>query len=787
MLLNPKSHISLKREVLDKVFAKMNKMQREAVFTVNGPLLILAGAGSGKTTVLVNRIANMIYFGNAYNDENANDDLTDEEISELEGYLNGNDVPLDRLSGIIGREQIKPWSILAITFTNKAASELKERIFDMLGDAANDINAATFHSSCVRILRREIDKLGYASNFTIYDTDDSIRLIKDCMKALDISERTFPPRAVLTQISRAKDKLKGPEIFASEAGADYRLSEIAKIYTMYQDRMKEANAVDFDDIISLTVRLFEEYEDVLNHYQNWYKYVLVDEYQDTNHAQYKLISLLTKKHENLCVVGDDDQSIYKFRGANIENILSFEEQFEEAKVIKLEQNYRSTGTILSAANSIISNNKGRKGKNLWTDLGDGEKIDVLKTLDDKSEAQFVANRIASAVKEGGKYSDHAILYRTNAQSRAIEQSLVQNGIPHKIIGGQRFFERKEVKDILAYLSVINNEFDLLRLTRIINEPKRGIGNATIAALEELVFELRISPFDILRDAREYPTLSKRATPLTAFVTMMDEISEFADGDFGVLIDELVDRTGYTDSLKKHGFDGETRLDNIDELKSYVMDYQEENEDGTLGGLLEEVSLYTDQDSLEDASDYVVLMTIHSAKGLEFPNVFIVGMEENIFPSYRSVAEGDDEIEEERRLAYVAITRAKKKACITTASERWQFGKISRNTQSRFLREIPSELINYRDEAIRARVKKPKAEPVAEMGYLQREQIRREPKNEVKTPAKSYVEGERIKHNIFGEGKIIKATAMGNDTMVEVAFDSGSNKKIMANFAKLKKL
>ena len=787
MLLNPKSHVSLKREVLNKVFAKMNNMQREAVFTVKGPLLILAGAGSGKTTVLVNRIANMIYFGNAYNDESANDNLTEGEIAELEGYLNGNDVPLERLSQIIGTDRIEPWNILAITFTNKAASELKERIYNMLGDEAGNINAATFHSSCVRILRREIDKLGYTSNFTIYDTDDSIRLIKDCMKAFNIPERSFPPRMVLTQISRAKDKLTDPDTFTNDTVSDYRLSEIAKVYAMYQERLKEANAVDFDDIISLTVRLFEEHPDVLNHYRNWYKYVLVDEYQDTNHAQYKLISLLTKKHENLCVVGDDDQSIYKFRGANIENILSFEQQFKDAKVIKLEQNYRSTGTILSAANAVIANNKGRKGKKLWTDLGDGEKIDVLKTLDDKSEAQFVANRIAEAVKEGGKYSDHAVLYRTNAQSRAVEQSLTQNRIPHKVIGGQRFFERKEVKDILAYLSVINNEFDLLRLTRIINEPKRGIGNATIAALEELVYELRISPFDILRDAKQYPTLSKRANPLIAFVTMMDEISEYADGDFGILIDELYDRTGYRDSLQKHGIDGETRLENIDELKSYIMDYQENSEDGTLGGLLEEVSLYTDQDDLEDASDYVVLMTIHSAKGLEFPNVFIVGMEENIFPSYRSINDGDDEIEEERRLAYVAITRAKKKAYITTASERWQFGKICRNTQSRFLREIPSDLINYRDEAIRARVKKPKPEPASEMGYLQREQIRREPRNEEKTPVKQYVEGERIRHNIFGEGKIIKATAMGNDTMVEVAFDSGSNKKIMANFAKLKKL
>lgn len=786
MLLNPKSHIDLKREVLDKVFAKMNDMQREAVFTVNGPLLILAGAGSGKTTVLVNRIANMVYFGNAYYDD-ANNHLSDEDIAELEDYVNGKDVKLERLSQLIGSAPIKPWSILAITFTNKAASELKERIYNMLGDVANDINAATFHSSCVRILRREIDKLGYDSNFTIYDTDDSIRLIKECIKTLDMSERLFPPRAVLTQISRAKDKLKGPDVFTSEAGADYRLSEIAKIYTMYQNRLKEANAVDFDDIISLTVRLFEEYDEVLNHYQNWYKYILVDEYQDTNHAQYRLISLLTKKHENLCVVGDDDQSIYKFRGANIENILSFEEQFEEAKVIKLEQNYRSTNTILSAANAIIANNKGRKGKELWTDLGEGEKIEVLKTLDDKSEAQFVANRITSAVKEDSKYSDHAILYRTNAQSRVIEQCLIQNGIPHKIIGGQRFFERKEVKDMLAYLSVINNEFDLLRLTRIINEPKRGIGNATIAALEELVFELGISPLEILRQAKEYPTLSKRATPLTAFITMVDEIKELANGDFGELMDELIERTGYKESLLTHGFEGETRLENIEELKSYIMNYQRENEDATLSGLLEEVSLYTDQDDLDDASDYVVLMTIHSAKGLEFPNVFIVGMEENIFPSYRSVAEGDEEIEEERRLAYVAITRAKKKAFITTAAERWQFGKIGRNPQSRFLREIPSELVNYRDEASRVRVKTPKTEPTSEMGYLQREQIRREPKKEAVTPSKQYETGERIKHSIFGEGKIIKATAMGNDTMVEVAFDSGSNKKIMANFAKLKKI
>ena len=476
------SYIELKRKALNKAFSNLNPEQRQAVFTVNGPVLILAGAGSGKTTVLINRIANMMYFGNAYFDETERT-VTDEQKATLIDFIEGKKSDLGELAEIVAVNPITPWSILAITFTNKAASELKERLQRTLGEDAKEVNAATFHSACSRILRREIEALGYNKNFTIYDTDDSVKVVRDIEKSLDISDKMFPPKAVLSAIGRAKDKLMTPAMYAAEANGDYRSEVIAKIYAEYQRRLKEANAVDFDDIIMLTVTLFEQEPDVLRHYQRLYKYVLVDEYQDTNHAQYKLISLLTREHENLCVVGDDDQSIYKFRGATIENILSFENQFKSCSVIKLEQNYRSTQNILSSANAVISHNDGRKDKSLWTDLGDGDKVIHHSVNDDRDEARYVADKVLEHIKNGGKYSDCAVLYRMNAQSRSVEQGFVKSGIPYKMIGGHKFLDRAEVKDILSYLCVISNNGDMLRFKRIVNNPKRGIGDATIANIE----------------------------------------------------------------------------------------------------------------------------------------------------------------------------------------------------------------------------------------------------------------------------------------------------------------
>ena len=778
----------LKRKALEQYFSKMNEMQKKAVFKVKGPVLILAGAGSGKTTVLINRIANMIHFGNAYYDTNEYS-ISDNERMFLENFANGVETDYDRLRDIIAVDCVKPWSILAITFTNKAANELKERLNDMLGDEAEGIRAATFHSACIRILRRECANIGFENNFTIYDSDDSLRTIKLSIQDLDLSEKMFPPRAVLSAISSHKDKMVSPEAATVKASGDYKALVIAKIYKRYQQRLKDANAMDFDDIILYTVRLFKKYPDVLDHYQNLYKYILVDEYQDTNTVQYKLISLLSEKFGNLCVVGDDDQSIYKFRGATIENILNFEDQYPDSMVIRLEQNYRSTQNILSGANHLIKHNDGRKGKNLWTDKGDGKKICVYKSINERSEGAFIADTILNNVNNGRNYNNHAILYRMNAQSNVIEQVLASNGIPYRIYGGLKFYDRKEIKDILAYLSVINNNNDLLRLRRIINEPKRKIGDATVALLEQITSDLRISPVETMRQSAELAPLVKKSVILRELAQVFDELTDMSTIlPLDELLDELLERTGYKKYMESLGDEGVGRLENINELKTTMATYAVNAPEPSLSGFLEEIALYTDLDTLDENADYVTLMTMHAAKGLEFPVVFVVGMEENIFPSARCM-DFPDEIEEERRLAYVAITRAKEELYLTHAYSRMLFGRTNNHRVSRFIKELPADLLEKTQEnGLNSALN---SSPV-QSGYSNmslKAQIARSSlingvgKNNQVTEV--FKVGQRVKHRIFGEGMVTNAVPMSNDTMLEVVFDKVGTKKLMANFAKLK--
>ncbi|MBQ3160680.1 MAG: UvrD-helicase domain-containing protein [Oscillospiraceae bacterium] len=789
-MANKLDFIGVKRKALDAYFGKLNDMQKKAVFTVNGPVLILAGAGSGKTSVLVNRIANMVTFGNAYASESIPASVDDSDIAFLDNYNGSTDEEsVSRLAEIIAENRINPWNILAITFTNKAAGELKERLRAMLGGQADNICAATFHSACVRILRREIDKLGYTSSFTIYDSDDSQRLLKSCYDPLDLSDKTFPVKTVLGVISSAKDKLITPTEFEKEAAGDYRKLGIAKLYKLYQQRLRDANALDFDDIIRLTVELFEQEPEVLAHYRNLYKYVMVDEYQDTNEAQFRLVSLLAGGHGNLCVVGDDDQSIYKFRGATIENILNFEEQFDNATVIRLEQNYRSTQNILSAANSVISNNLSRKAKKLWTDAGDGDKVTVFKAYDESAESRFVAETILEQVKDGASYKDFAILYRMNAQSNSIERAFTHSGIPYKVIGGMRFYDRKEIKDMTAYLSVLNNNRDMLRFKRIINEPKRGIGDTTLSMIEQISVDLNVSPIDVMRDSESYAPIAKKSALLTKTAAMFDHLIEFAETHtLSELLDELLDKTGYANAMKALGDEGTGRLENISELKTTMEQYTEANGDeASLSGFLEEISLYTDVDKLEEDSDVVYMMTMHSAKGLEFPTVFIVGMEEGIFPGVRSMNSLED-MEEERRLAYVAITRAKKKLYISHAKQRMLFGSTNRNLISRFAKEIDSDYVERVDSTMKIADESNDVIVQSVPKYtLQSELANRKVEQAKKKAEADFSVGERVKHNIFGEGTVLSVKKISNDAMLEIAFDSVGTKKLMANFAKITKI
>lgn len=784
------SYSELKKATLERYFSRSNNMQKQAIFQVDGAVLIIAGAGSGKTTVLCNRIANMLLFGNAYNSTEERT-LTAEDEKFLQDYCAGkyenDEATIARLSTTLGDNKIEAWRILAVTFTNKAASELKERLSKM-GANTEGIWAATFHSTCVRILRQDIEKLnlGYKSNFTIYDSDDSLRVIKDAMKTLNISDKTVNPKLIANQISRAKDKLLVPAAFVESVDGkqDFQLSAAKQIYGEYQKRLNAANALDFDDIIMKTVQLFEKDSEVLNHWQNRFRYIMVDEYQDTNLAQYKLVSMLANKYGNLCVVGDEDQSIYRFRGATIENILSFEDEFK-SKVIKLEQNYRSTETILNAANKVIANNTQRKDKKLWSDLGKGDLISINRFSTEQEEAMFVTDKIMENKKDGKNFSDNVILYRTNAQSRTFEIALNKCAIPYRIIGGVRFFERKEIKDIIAYLSVLNNKFDIVRFKRIVNEPKRNIGDATQAEIERIAMGLAISPIDVMRDADNYPTLSRKAKALVPFGEIMSELSiQMESGLDGNIIDNILELTGYGTAMRLLGDEGINRLQNIQELKSNMLTFAEENSEATLSDFLEQVALVSDMDSYEMGEDRVVLMTMHSAKGLEFDTVFMVGTEENIFPSYRSMFD-PTEIEEERRLAYVAITRAKQMLYITHVKQRMLYGQTMRNKLSRFVNEIPEEYTEFND-AVKPTIPKSVYQKPKKPGYLQSHTSSTHT-DETAQQSQAFSIGDRVVHGVFGEGTILSARKMGGDMLLEVAFDTVGTKKVMANFAKMTKV
>ena len=780
--------IELKRAALNHYFQNLNTPQQQAVFHVNGPVLVLAGAGSGKTTAMIHRIVQMIHFGDGWVQANAS--ITKEDAAYLKDYITDKQpADLERLCSILAVQPIQPWHTLAITCTNKAANELRSRLLQAIGEeCAPMLHASTFHSACVRILRRSISKLGYDSNFTIYDTDDSQRLMKSCIADADVSEKQFPPRAVLTEISLAKDRMCSPEYFCIEAGSDYRKMVIGKLYKEYQNRLKSANALDFDDLIYKTVELLESFPEELEYYQNRFRYIMVDEYQDTNHAQFRLVQLLSQKHQNLCVVGDDDQSIYRFRGATIENILNFEKQFQNAVVIRLEQNYRSTKTILEAANDVIAHNAGRKEKTLWTDLEDGKKIIWYKAVDETDESRFVAEKIEKEVQNGASYQDFAVLYRMNAQSNNIERMFVKEKIPYHIYGGTRFYDRKEIKDVLAYMTILYNPFDMVRFKRIVNEPKRGIGDATMEMLENITRDLGISPIDVMRDSETYPVLSKKVAHLKKFALMVDELTDAVKTmQLDEFFDLLLQKTGYADYLKNMGEEGKIRLENVQELKSNILKYMKESELPSLENFLEEVSLYADAEQTETAPDTVSMMTIHAAKGLEFKTVFLIGMEENIFPSARSINSLDEnDLEEERRLAYVAITRAKKQLCVSTTDRRMLFGMTTSNPRSRFLGEIQGDCMEQVQSKKNVAAGTRKVEMVQSIS-LQQQLASRRNHHPQKTAAKSvnYSVGTRVRHKIFGEGTILSITDMANDSMLEIGFDQVGTKKVMANFASSK--
>ena len=794
-LSNPwaKDSLLLRKKILEAQYARLNDKQKEAVFRTEGPLLILAGAGSGKTTVLIQRIANIIRYGNAYASAEFPSALTEADLELLTRYAAGEE-GVDRRAAdrLLACRPAKAWQILAITFTNKAAGELKDRLYAMLGDEGNDVWASTFHAACARMLRRDADRIGYTSHFTVYDTDDSRRLMRDCQKALNIEERFLPVKSILGEISRAKDNGLSPKEYAETVGSDFRLSKIAEAYAMYQRRLREGGAMDFDDLLFNAVKLLETSPETLDYYQNRFRYVLVDEYQDTNRIQCRFIKLLADKWKNLCVVGDDDQSIYKFRGATIENILYFEREYPDAHVIRLEQNYRSTQNILDAANGVISNNSERKGKTLWTGNGEGEKLSIYTADNEQDEASYIVDVLIEEAAKGRSYSNFAILYRMNAQSNTIEKNLVKSGIPYRIIGGHRFYERKEIRDMIAYLSVINNPGDEVRLRRIINEPKRAIGDKTVNIASEIADGLGIGLFEVLTHADEYDRLKRSAQKLMGFAAMITELMEFNaanEESLHELYERLLQKTQYIASLDPHSDDTQTRVENINELASNLLRFENEHDEVSLSAFLEEVSLMTDIDNYNAASESVVLMTMHAAKGLEFPYVFLPGFEEGIFPGFSALM-NPTEIEEERRLAYVGITRAKEKVYILNADSRMLYGSTNRNKLSRFAQEIPEELT----EKLRTRQwkKLDSSLRLPEDAKLSRAATTSSAYTIGAAQAGAaasafYLPDERVSHKAFGEGTILKVTAMGSDALLEIAFDTAGTKKLMSNFARLKKI
>ncbi len=784
--------VELRKKIIEKDFSSLNNMQKEAVFNTEGPLLILAGAGSGKTTVIVNRIASLLKYGRAYNSDyfERTPQPGDEEL--LRAYLDGEKEVYDDIKDLLKVGAPQPWQILAITFTNKAADELKERISLVVPDGAGEITACTFHSACVRFLRRFGESLGYTSHFTIYDTDDSKRVIKRCLEKLNINEKIFQPKAVQSAISSAKNKSISPDEMAQSLGNNPLDKTLAELYREYQKELISSDAMDFDDLLLNAVRLLETNEDARNYYQNRYRYVMVDEYQDTNIVQYQLTHLLAGKYKNLCVVGDDDQSIYAFRGATIENILKFEDNYPNAKVIRLEQNYRSTGNILSAANEVIKNNSARKGKNLWTDKGDGEKITVKNVYDEYAEADYIVETVLNNVAKGMKWSDHAVLYRMNSQSNTIERAFLRQSIPYKLIG-TKFYERKEVKDILAYLAVTANPNDAVRLNRIINVPKRGIGDTTMSNVSSIADAIGVSQFEIMKTADEYAPIKRAAEKLKAFAAMIEDFQQFSEeNELEALFTYIVDKVGYKAHLELDKVTYEDRLQNILELQSNLARYSEENPEGDLTGYLEEVALYTDLDTLSEDSDAVVLMTLHSAKGLEFPVVFISGVEEGIFPSAMSTY-STAELEEERRLCYVGITRAKNKLHLIYTKTRMLFGSTTYSRPSRFIDEIPDEYTEGKREktpidfAYKRNVSNYSKSDNKEKAAAARGFSIASTKSGSTAELENYSVGDTVRHKVFGVGMITKITPMGNDALLEIAFETVGTKKLMSRMAKLERV
>ena len=790
-----------KRRLFDKVYsAKLNPEQRRAVFTAKGPLLVLAGAGSGKTTVLVNRIVYLIKYGDAYFSSHIPEGVDADTVEALKMAEAMEPREISEILPQFAHEPAAPWSILAITFTNKAAGEIKDRLLHAFGDksVSDSIWAGTFHSMCLRILRKYGDRLGYREGFSIYDTDDKKRMISDCMEELKIDEKRLSPKAVANAISMAKDRLEGPSSLLS--GADVRGRDLSLIYQLYDKKMMEYNAMDFDDIIVRTVELLESDAEVREYYQRKFKYVLVDEYQDTNYAQFVLTRLLSEGSRNIMVVGDDDQSIYRFRGATVENILNFDKTYPEATVIKLEQNYRSVGNILSAANAIISNNGNRHNKRLWSDKGEGDKIIIKEAYDAQDEGRYIVEKISKAVlSEGRRYSDFAVLYRVNALGRSLQTAFAKSGMPFRVIGDMGFYDRKEIKDMIAYLSVISSGEDNLRLKRIVNEPKRKIGAATVEAVERIGSMMGLSMLEVMRRAEEYEALSKSKEKLMEFTALIDGIKASSRLP-SEMITEVFHRSGYREMLVAEGFEGEGKIEHVEEFVSAALEYEKRAEESgiepTLLGFLEEVFLISDVDKYDENADTVVLMTVHAAKGLEFPVVFIAGMEDGIFPSEQN-RESEEEMSEERRLAYVAITRAKERLYVTSAKMRMMYGRTAYNMPSVFIKEeLPREL-TFRDMPKSFGINstpRPTQRSASPQGFGE---MRRTPSITAGvTPRKSGAAGfgverlsagTRVSHAIFGEGVILSAKDMGGDVLYEVQFSSGQIKKLMATFAKLKRL
>ncbi|MBR4305208.1 MAG: UvrD-helicase domain-containing protein [Clostridia bacterium] len=785
---------ALRREIIEREFCSLNDRQKDGVFKTEGPLLILAGAGSGKTTVLINRIINLLKYGSAYESEQAPMWAGDDDLRKLFLLIDDPDaLPEDEVRRLCSVDAPRPYELLAITFTNKAAGELRDRLNVAVGAQAADIWAQTFHSACARILRSHITKIGYPSSFAIYDEDDKKKVLQSILKEMGVDEKRYDIRSIAGSISRAKDSLMTPEEFASEPSEDPFKRITAQVYEKYERQMQTMGALDFDDMIVKTVQVLQQCPDVLQYYQRKFRYVLVDEYQDTNHAQYVLCSLLAGGSGNLCVVGDDDQSIYMFRGATIANILDFEKQYPDAMTIRLEQNYRSTGSILNAANGLIANNRGRKGKKLWTDKGEGDKVCLCSGDTQEDEAQFIAKKILENRAAGHNFRDHAVLYRNHVLSNSIEYAFKRSGIPYRIVSGLRFFDRAEVKDMLSYLSVINNPADTIRLRRIINVPARGIGNTTQEKIAMLAERENVCEYEIIKNAERYPELSKGLNKLSAFCELIESFRNAENVSLMDMYDSLLERSDYMSMLNElPPTDKQTKTENVLELRSNIADYCEKNDAPTLRGFLEEVALFTDVDRYDADADAVTMMTIHSAKGLEFDNVFLCGAEEGIFPSYRSM-ESSEQMEEERRLCYVAMTRARKKLYITSAERRLLYGQTAYAKPSRFTEEIPPESVTKMGKAARPQSSMSFAEKRSSTanGYFGAKTsfASQKPKKPTAPASASgsgntlgFKAGQRVNHRSFGEGTISELTPMGNDVMLKITFDRVGDKLMMAKTA-----